>query len=419
MITTNFKEAIMSFKRSFINTLGGFATFLGSDYPKLEKEVLLEKAKELTGFDDFGNDSFKEGLSKLVISVKQEAKLSTIGKFSFYHESINLLSSRLALYNELKICPSTFTEEIKKPLIILGLPRTGSTILQTLLAQDPQFRTPLAWEYNLAPSPPRLEKYKNQNRIEKVKKGIEDFKSIVPELDRIHPLEAELPQECTMGMALNFDSILFNLKYRVPSYQKWYDNHDKSQTYREHKMILQYFQKNIPTKKWLLKNPAHIGALPEIFEVYPDAQIVQTHRDVKKTITSTASLYFHFRKAFGNNVKKETIAKEIIDIWVHRLNKGLDYRSQHPKKEERFFDFDFADFMDNPLQTIKNLYAYFDWRLCEETQEKMMTFLAENHRTKKGAHLYSLENYQLTGSYIESIFQDYSNRFIAEHKNYS
>lgn len=408
----------MRHKKNIINFLGYPLDLLGVDWPVLNAEKLLQEAREKTGYNDFGDMGFKTNLERLLESAKKEANLTTFGKLALYHESIGYLCSRLALHNEFGNNPKTLQIDIKRPLFITGLPRTGTTILQTLLAQDPQFRAPLTWEYNLWPKPPENLRGENQKRIDQSKADIENFKSLVPNLTGMHPLEAELPEECIMGMAISFDSILFELKYHVPSYRKWCDQNDKSVPYREHKMILQYLQKNTPTKKWLLKTPAHIANLPYLIETYPDAMIVQTHRDVKKSIPSMASMGYNVRKAFGKKTDKKQIGEEAVDTWSKRLDKGLAYRSNLPEKTSRFFDLDFADLMKNPMGSIKKIYGYFDLQLTKNTLQRMESFLKNNPRGKRGSHNYSLKEFGLSRDCLDRVFQQYNDRFVSHEKNY-
>ena len=236
---------------------------------------LIKTAKRRCGLDDFGGGDFFEGLARLIDSCQRESQLNLIGRIVLRADLIRTLCSRLFMQWDRKAYPSIVRQEIRDPLFIVGLPRSGTTLLHTLLALDPEHRVPLTWEV-MTPSPPTGDNEKR--RIQRAISSCNCFNWLAPTFRQVHPVGAELPQECVSLMAPTFMSDQFDAMYYVPSYRAWFFHQDLRPAYEYHRRFLQHLQVRRCARRWVLKAPTHMFALPTLLDVYPDALFVQTHR---------------------------------------------------------------------------------------------------------------------------------------------
>lgn len=396
--------------RSF-NRAGALLASLGFALPRINEDFLLAKAQRETGLNDFGAQTFREGLHRLVEALQHEAKLNQVGRLIAQKQILTLLTGRLRCIDYRKCHPELAQEQIKRPLFVLGLPRTGTTILYGLLAQDPAHRSPLAWEVQQPVPPPTPETYDTDRRIAEFDDLAKFFHRLVPDFDRIHPIAAQLPQECISITAYEFQSLQFELSFRIPSYETWITRQSMHSAYRFHYEFLQLLQSKLHKERWVLKSPAHLNTLDALFAQYPDAMIVQTHRNPLKVIPSVASLEYTMRTAATDAQEPHAVGAYQLKLWSQYLQNGLRSRDAHPERSKQFFDLSFADILRDPLDCVERIYRHFDLELTEVARTKMRQFLAENQRNKHGAHHYTLEMFGLRNESVHEAFADYIERF--------
>ena len=250
--------------------------------PAITPDALMEAAAKNTGLSDFGEDAFREGLEVMCDAVEREANLHTFGRLSIRGMLTGPLEARLKLVDHAKRHPEVRNERITAPIIVLGLPRTGTTLLSHLLDLDPRTRSIRAWEATAFDPPPQLATREEDPRIAVSAKREEQLGKLVPPLPAMHPLGATLPTECVPLHMMDFRSLGFETQLLVPSYGEWLENCDMHSAYRIHELALQTFQHAIPTGQWALKTPNHLWCLDVVREFYPDARLVWTHRDPAK-----------------------------------------------------------------------------------------------------------------------------------------
>ena len=263
---------------------------------RFQPDLLVEQACELAGSDDFGDDdTWRDGLARLSEGLVSEARLNDLGVEIAVLDIIRPLTSRLQIVKWRKENPDIAAQPVTRPIFIVGQPRTGTTILFDLLAQDPALRPPLTWEVDNPFPLPRPETYDTDPRIAETQAIIEMSEQIVPGLLAFHPMGALVGQECVRITAGQFCSMIFSVQYRLPSYYRWllYEA-DHHPAYRYHRMFLQHLQSGV-AGQWLLKSPAHLWQLDALVAEYPDALIVQTHRDPLNVISSISALTHHLR----------------------------------------------------------------------------------------------------------------------------
>ncbi len=245
----------------------------------------------------------------LLRAYETEAELSFVGRICVHGDSVRLLSNRLRLVADRRRHPGIAAEVIRRPLFITGLPRSGTTFLHALLAQDPAHRAPQVWEV-MHPSPrPRRRPTPPIARITTTARQLKLVDILMPDFKKVHLIGARLPQECIAITSHDFRSYSFETMSAVHSYRVWHDRQDKRPEYEFHRHFLQHLQWRCPGQRWVLKAPGHLLALEALLQVYPDAGIILTHRDPLKVLASCASFTEVLRSAFSDRVDKASLAQ--------------------------------------------------------------------------------------------------------------
>ena len=391
-----------------INGIGNFFRKVGMDPFKLDADKILIKAAKQAGHKGSFPGQLEEGLRLTIKSITEEGNPSPFGALAVRKQFESAVYSRLKVEQVLAANPGIEKTEINDPVFIVGMPRTGTTILHATLNQDTRFRSPLAWEC-LRPFPvPQPENYLNNDQIREVEKNFEQLFKLIPDFNKKHYMAADTPQECIGINAFDFNSFQTPVLFHMPSYIDWFNNKaDKLETMRFHKRFLQYLQSGgIKTDRWLLKSPVHLIRLPELFKVYPDARIIITHRHPFKIVPSIASLLSSVRSMYSNHENSKRTAHEQAEIWSDYFNRFLD-SLESLNKNEQIIHVKFDDFALDQIAIIKDIYQQFDWELPVETLIHFKKFLDKNPKDKNGVHIYNLEDFGLTEEYIEQKFSRY------------
>lgn len=378
---------------------------------RFDPDALVEQACELAGSDDFGGeDDWRDGLGRLVDGLVHEARLSDLGVEIAVLDIIRPLVNRLRITAWRKQNPAIAAAPVERPIFIVGQPRTGTTILFDLLAQDPALRPPLTWEVD-APWPvPMPESYDTDPRIAETQAGIELSEQIVPGLLAFHPMGALVGQECVRIWAGQFCSMIFSVQYRLPTYYKWllYEA-DHRQAYRYHRMFLQHLQSGVPGQ-WLLKSPAHLWQLDALVAEYPDALIVQTHRDPLNVISSISALTHHLRRLASDHSSVTECAEQSCEEIVVGLRRSMALRDSGTLAAGQIVNVQFADFIRDPFATIHDLYSALGRELTPETERRMRAFLAA-HPGDGGGGRYTWSDTGLDADSVREQVRDYQLRF--------
>ena len=367
---------------------------------------LIETAKRRCGLDDFGGGDFFEGLSRLIDSCQRESQLNLIGRIVLRADLIRTLCSRLFMQRDREVYPSIVRQEIHEPLFIVGLPRSGTTLLHTLLAVDPEHRVPLTWEV-MTPSPPTRDNEKR--RIQRAISSCNCFNWLAPTFRHVHPVGAELPQECVSLMAPTFMSDQFDAMYYVPSYRAWFFHQDLRPPYEYHRRFLQHLQFRRNGRRWVLKAPTHMFALPTLLAVYPDALFVQTHRAPLDAMASVSSLITILRRVFSDAVDPQTVCREAIDYWSKTLDRFLQDRGR--LAERRICDVNYVEIRRDPLAVVRHIYAHFGWSLSQKVEERMRRALESQPEDRYKLHRYDLSQFGVQEAESAARFATYCDRF--------
>lgn len=361
-----------------------------------------------TGRSDFGpEDGWRSGLERLTEDLRRHARLTPIGRLATHRHLVDLLANRLWLEDDRKRHPETAAAPVRAPLFIVGLPRTGTTLLHMLLAQDPQNRVPETWEV-MHPAPAEGPERK---RVSRAGRELAWMERLAPGFRIMHPLAPRLPQECIAIDSHTFQSHEFQSTHNVPDYQRWLERRDRRDVYRYHRRFLQYLQWQRPGERWVLKAPAHLFGLAELLEVYPDAGIVQTHRNPLEVMASLASLSTMLRAAFSESADRHAIGAEMSRRWGDGVLQALKQRDNGALPAGQFIDIDYREAVREPIETIARIYSRVGRTLSREAERAMREFLAANPKDKHGRHRYSLEEFGLDAEREGRRFAGYRARF--------
>jgi len=367
---------------------------------------LIETAKRRCALDDFGGGDFFEAISRLLESCQRESRLNLIGRIALRSDLLHTLCSRLLMERDRQLYPSITRQEIREPLFIVGLPRSGTTLLHTLLAVDPEHRVPLTWEV-MTPSPPTHDN--ERRRIQRATQRCNCLNWLAPTFRHVHAVGAELPQECVGLMAPSFMSDQFDTMYYVPSYRAWFFRQDLLPAYEYHRRFLQHLQFHRGARRWILKAPTHMSALPTLLSVYPDALFVQTHRAPLEAMASVSSLITILRRVFSDAVDPFVVCRDAILYWSQTLDAFLQERDRLPRK--RICDLDFLEIRRDPIAAIRHIYQHFGWLLSPKTEQRMRVVLARQPREQYGNHRYDLSQFGFDPAEGARAFAAYCEQF--------
>jgi hypothetical protein len=358
----------------------------------LEAEELLATAQRNTGFSDFGSDEWREGFDVLINAINTEAELHLFGRLMTRNDLLRWLEARLGIEAAYKAHPEIEDEQIEAPLIITGLPRSGTSILFEILAQDNQFGSPRNWEILFPYPPPERASYATDPRIERAQQLVTQWSRVAPTYATMHEMGANIPNECIVAMSCTFRTENLSALFQIPSYNAWLYRSDLTHAYRYYKRMLKLLQWRNPRRHWLLKAPSHLGNLPILFDVFPDARVVFTHRDpimAQASVTNLLGTLFWMRsdqtfdaKAFDNLLTPESTAA--------RLNNVIDQIGSGAVPRQQMFDFQYTGLIDQPLAAVQQLYQRAGLTLSPEALQNMEEYQRHKPKGKFGKHHYSV-----------------------------
>jgi hypothetical protein len=353
----------------------------------------------------------REATKQIVLAAQSQPHVTPFGRLFLKQMLIQRLRNHVSVSATLLEHPEIRQERIEKPWFIVSFPRTGTTLLHRLLAQDSASRLPRPWEMDQPCPPPTSRTYHTDPRIARAKLNLAILDRLAPGFRAIHALEATEPEECINLFANEIRSVWFLVGLNLPMYAQWMFQQDLVPLYQRHKAQLQLLQWQCPGERWVLKAPQHLLGLGAIFSVYPDARIVMLHRDPVEVVSSEASLFFTMRSAFHDQVDRAALGYEMIEHLGVLMDAALKAREVHSASP--FVDLSYREFARDPLGGVRQIYEAFGAPLSTETEARMKNWLANNRQHKHGKHHYSLEEYGLTPDAISRRFATYRERFAS------
>jgi len=348
-----------------------------------------------------GEDDYTKPLEILINSANKNNSFNFYGTFAFKNQLKDRLRMRSKLHNFMKkkVLPTP-----ADPIFVTGLPRSGTTYLFNLLALDSNHRSPRYWEI-MSPLPLTKTDFDIKKREWKVNAELKFARTIIPKLKHMHHIRAQTPEECELLATINVRSFVYMCMANVPEYVEYLKDCSFDSVFMWHKKFFQMLELTGRPERWLLKDPSHIGHIPEILKTYPNARFINIHRSPMESIASFCSLTKNIRSAFSKNVDPKQIGDVILDFWQHNLNKGLVEKQK--LSHEQIIDVSYSEFIANPLLTIKNIYTHFGLDIDIKTENKMEQYLINQRNIKKQKHSYSLEEFGLNDDKISDHLKDY------------
>ncbi len=394
----------------FFNCLGRIAKKFGISPANRSVESLLASACSRTGLSDWGDNSFRTPLRILLESYREDSNLSCIGWLMIHKQLINNLSNRLLIQEEIKRHPDILREQIKRPLFIVSMARTGTTLLHRLLSQDENNRALLCWEA-VCPAPaPEPDTRDTDPRISRMAMQIRMIQRLLPDLASIHDLQANSPDECYPLLENSFISSSFDTHADATKYFEWLSRQEMVLPYRYYRLQLQILQSRISTERWVLKSPYHLSSLDALLSVFPDACMVVTHRHPFEMIPSICSVVSTLKKIVNEHVDLDLIGRQVLDS-VSSAVEDLN-RIENIVDSSQFFHVNYRDLVSDPVGTVRLIYKHFGYTLEGRFEERMRIWLSTNPQNKYGVHKYSLEEFGLNQDLIKCLFAEYCERFM-------
>ncbi len=379
----------------------------------LSAKDMLARARRRTGLTDIGDCSFEQPLEVLLKAYHEEANLNLLGRLAARWDTLRFLTNLLTLQRAEKTTPQILDEPIKGPILITGLPRSGTTFLHSLLALDPSNLAPLCWETIYPYRDPRRSPAKPDRRPETVDRQFAAFVRMVPELPSLHPMSACSPQECIEIQAHVFRSYRFDATHNVPSYRRWLDETDHEIEYRFHKRFLKHLQHSKGPGRWVLKSPDHIFMMNSIRTVYPDARMVFVHREPMEVLPSAARLTEILRRPFTRAIDRVRIGREVMERWQMGASR-LIAEAERDRQSRRIFHIRYRELTADPLGSVAELYRHFGLTLGDDARARIRDYLAERPHGGYGQNSYHPEDFGLDPKVEWQRFSEYRDYFGIE-----
>jgi hypothetical protein len=369
----------------------------------------IDAAIRETGLEDFGGDTFEEGLGHFVESLAGEADLNEIGETIFEMRVKGALTNRLRVEETYRAHPEIDAERVAGPIVILGLPRTGTTATSQLIAADPSVRSLRLWESGSPVPPPETETAATDPRIADTEAGLQMMYETFPRMRSLHFETATGPTECIDLLSMEFRTAHFDGMANVPGYTDWVVDCDMTGAYGYHKRVLKLLQWHCPPNLWHLKTPIHMLSLGALVEAYPDAVFLWTHRDPADVLGSVCSLIGYTRSWVSDRTESADFGEHQVDFWCEALKRAIDYRDT--AGDSRFADISFADLQSDPVSAIGKAYGKLGLEFSGEAERQMVEWRTKNPPGAHGSHEFSLDEFGLDKAMVRERFGFYLDRF--------
>ncbi|WP_319451023.1 MULTISPECIES: sulfotransferase [unclassified Mycobacterium] len=373
----------------------------------LTPEALLQAAIDRTGLDDWGNPAFREHLEVLCKSLQEQTDLSEVGLAMTFEQLVGNLVNRLRLEALVTAHPEIEDVSIERPIIICGLPRTGTTHLHNLIAADPAIRYLPYWE-SLEPFP--APDGDEQSVRDRCQAGLDIVNTSMPEFKRMHEMTVDHAHEEIQLLANDLSTMLFETQYHVPDYAAHYKSRDQTPSYAYLKRNLQALQWLRGGTRWVLKSPQHLEQFPVLLKTFPDATFVVTHRDPVEVLKSMVTMISYSSRMACDHPDPVKISRNWVDRADDLLNGCLRDRDVLPAAQS--IDVTFDDFMADEQGTVAAIYALADQPYDERARAAMAQFCRDHPRGRHGGVIYTPTELGLDTDALAKQFDGYRTRFV-------
>jgi hypothetical protein len=378
----------------------------------LSSQELCATAQRRTSLSDFGEPPLEPALSTLVHSLETEVDLHPLGRFLIRLHLLSLLQTRLRLVNVWREHPETLDSALlERPVFIVGMPRSGSTFLHELLAEDAVSRAPRVWEVMFPVPDPAGGERERRRRIRKTEFCLWWFRRLAPEADSVYPMRAHTPHECVAIHSYTFHSEEFVSTCRVPAYEKYLRAADLAPVYIWQKRFLQSLQFRGKPRRWILKAPDHVHGLEKLFSVFPDARIIQTHRNPLQVLRSSTELTRVLQGLYARPAEPDQVAARETRLLAESTERFLQFRDAHPELADRFVDIKYSELVAEPLAAINQIYQRLDLPLSQAAVTRMRELASKRTRYRGVANHFNLTHLGGEAEAQAQRFERYCARF--------
>ena len=372
------------------------------------EERALAEACEATGLSDFGDERFRDGLKVLLETYSKSAHFNEKGQRRNWRRVVQLLSTRLRMQAAFARHPEIRTREVRRPMVLTGLPRSGTSALFSFLAAHPEARPLRLWEAVFPDPMEGLPPGQSDPRRDALEAHYAKGREKNPEFTKIHYTSADTPEECVVLMAHEFCDVQMGIEVMMEPYASWFRQQDFTRTYEAYANFLRMVDWRSPGERWILKAPAHLWALDVLVKTFPDVAVVWTHRNPLQCVASICSMTAALMVA-REDLDPLTLGPEVMDFYATSLERGLKARELVPS--DRFFDVDYRDFVSDPMRVAERIHQYFGLDFSSGSKAELEAHAAAHPQGQHGTHEYSLEQYGLTPETVRARFADYIRDF--------
>ena len=377
-------------------------------------DLLAQRASERTGLDDFGDPTWQEGLSILVDSLDRSDDILDSGRAYLHDGYVDALANRLRVVDHLKHAPELRSEPIERPLVILGMPRTGTTVASYLLDQDPNRRSLLNWEAGDSVPPATTATLRTDPRCLAKKAQLD---ALAAQLEAAgqgmpHWEDADGPTECIFVQNQDFKALLWDAAMPDPTYYRWLLSVDMTSAYEYERSVLQILQSRAPGT-WSLKMPSHAVHIEALLAQFPDARLVWAHRDPYRATASLCSVWVAAKRmVMGDALELESLGQYATEQMRAHVERPL--RTRERIGADRFFDLHYAEVMRDPIGQMRSLYEWAGDDFTPELEHSMERWLAANPQDRFGPRPYSFDEFGLDRPELDGVFDEYLSTFDVE-----
>lgn len=383
--------------------------------PPSEFRTALDQLHELvaqeTGSTDFGPDDYLPGLKVLLQSMDYDPRYSADGRRRAWGQVVGVLKGRAHAIKSMKANPGFDAHPILSPVVITGVPRTGTTALHRLMAVDPRFQGLQTWLLDSPMPRPPIETWTDYPEFQKTVAVLEAQYAAAPGQKAAHFRAAEEVHECCMVLRQSFVSNLWSCAWSAATYDAWWQRQSEAAAYAHYYRCVQLIGSNEPDKRWLLKNPGHIHHLDLLFAVFPDAKVIQTHRDPAKAVPSLVSLLMllHPLMEEGRTQQRaENMLVREVANWADAVRRADKVREAHPGQ---VLDVVHADFHREPMAVLEKIYAFIGMDIPDDTRAGLARRIEKKPELARGAHRYNIADFGMTEDEAREPFGDYVQRY--------
>jgi len=389
-----------------------FGTAVGQKLWSSNGRKMCAEAQRSTGLQDFGTPAPDTPLSILVNSLEEEAQLHPLGRLLMRIHLRDLLQTRLQLTDTWRENSDALdSSPLKRPVFIVGMPRSGSTFLHELLGEDPANRAPRVWEVMF---PIRVEdagKRERQRRVRRTEMCLWWFRKLARQADSVYPMRAWTPHECVAIHSYTFLSEEFVSTCRIPTYEKFLRSADRTGAYRWQKRFLQALQCGSEPRQWVLKSPDHVHSLEGLFAVFPDAVIIQTHRNPFEVLRSSTELTRVLQGLYAWAGDRDEVAAREIRALAEGTERFIQFRDEHPELAGRFIDLKYTDLINDPMAAVAQIYRQMDTPMSEEASNRMRCLASQRSRYNGARQRFTYKGSESTSAKEARRLEQYCARF--------